>query len=171
MQGWSRLFCGLDLSLTASGVCVLDEAGQALHFATVGHKLKRGARVKDKVERLVDIASCVMEVVKGAGEPRDPRPLVAIEGYAYGAYGSQPELGELHGVVKSQLWLGLLVEPEIIAPTHARKVVLGHGRLSKAAILEKVAARGVECRNDNEADAYVIAECLRKRHMEEIHDG
>ncbi len=142
---------------------MVDGAGTPLQWATVGHKLKRTSRVKEKVERLIDITACIMDVL----EAQSTTPQVAIEGYAYAAPGAQNDLGELHGVVKSQIWLGLLVEPEIIPPTHARKVVLGKGRIGKGDIIEHLTSRAIECKNHNEADAYVVAECLRRRHMEE----
>ena len=141
---------------------MVDGAGKPRHWGTVGHTLKRSARVKDKVERLIDITACIMDVL----EDQTTTPLVAIEGYAYAAPGAQNDLGELHGVVKSQLWLGLMVEPELIPPTHARKVVLGKGRIGKTDIMEHLTSRAIECKNHNEADAYVVAECLRLRHVE-----
>ena len=156
------LFCGLDLSLTGTGVCVLDSAGAPVAWATVGSKLKRSSSVREKVQRLIDIASCIMDVV---GE-YDPAPRVAIEGYAFAAPGAQNDLGELHGVVKSQLWLGLAVEPEIIPPTQARKVVIGNGRAKKNDVQAWLQGRAIRCSNHNEADAYVVAECLRTRHVD-----
>jgi Holliday junction resolvasome RuvABC endonuclease subunit len=146
---------GLDLSLTATGICVLDE--EDVRFETVGYGLKRSSRQKDKIERIIEIVSAIL----GEVETCIPMPAVGIEGYAFGARGAQNDLGELHGAVKTQLWLAHQIEPVIIPASHARKSVLGKGNLAKQAIVDLLTNRGIDVRNNNEADAYVIAKCLQ----------
>jgi len=146
---------GLDLSLTGTGICTLE--GENVRFDTVGYGLKRSARQKDKIERIIEIVSSIISAV----ETCDSTPVVGIEGYAFGARGAQNDLGELHGTVKTQLWLAHQIESVIITPSHARKTVLGRGKLSKQEIIDLLTNRGIDARNNNEADAYVVAKCLQ----------
>ena len=177
-----KLFMGLDLSLTGTGCVVLDEEGTILSHNLWGEKLTRDASVRDKIERMVYIAEKIVGAAKSAlkGLPDDLHDFntfvgkrsksrsvakdflhVGIENYAFGAKGAQNDLGELQGVIKSQLWLALHVEPVMIASSTGRKAVMGKGNFPKKKILAELVRRGLELRNHDEADAYVIAECLR----------
>jgi Holliday junction resolvasome RuvABC endonuclease subunit len=148
---------GLDLSCTATGIVVIAEMGEVV-ASTVGNKLHRDSPVREKVERLLGIATAVVR----AYEMHMPER-VGIEGYAWAAKGAQNDLAELHGVVKTQLWLKHRVEPEIVQASAARKAVLGAGRIEKKDIVRLVQARGVVVADHNQADAWVIAEYLRQQ--------
>jgi Holliday junction resolvasome RuvABC endonuclease subunit len=158
---------GLDLSCTATGIVVLspDPAYNNepwVYMSTVGSKLHRDSPVRDKVERLLTIARAVVaayEQHRNAG--REVR--VGIEGYAWAARGAQNDLAELHGVVKTQLWLKHQAEPVIVQASAARRAVLGTGRIDKKDIVRLVQARGVATADHNVADAWVIAEYLRQQ--------
>ena len=168
------LFVGLDLSLTGAGCVVLDWDGSVLSHNVWGEKLPRDARVRDKIERMIYIAEKIVRVVKirkyTAIDIAGHVPVfhVGIEGYAFAARGAQNDLGEIQGVVKSQLWLALGIEPVIIASSTARKVVMGKGNFPKDKILAELVKRGFELKDHNEADAYVIAECLRLSTVEGV---
>ena len=153
-------FVGLDLSLTGSGIVVLDESGSVVATALDGWKLDRSASVREKIDRLVHIASTVMGVVHGA---REGGVVVGIEGYAYNQRGATADLGELGGVVKTQLWLGFEVEPRIVAVSTARKLVFGNGKTKKDLVLPTLRDRGFVFEDHNVADAYVIAEAIRQQ--------
>jgi Holliday junction resolvasome RuvABC endonuclease subunit len=145
---------GLDLSLTGTGLVTLDGAtGAVWAAASAGHGLKRDARVRDKVARLLTIAETVVAAVRRAPAPCS----VAIEGYAFGAKGAQNDLAELGGVIKTQLWLACRLEPTIYTVSAARKGMFGTGRMEKKAILPHLAAKGVVLADHNQADAWVIA--------------
>jgi Holliday junction resolvasome RuvABC endonuclease subunit len=149
---------GLDLSLTGLGMVVLDPEGGVEFRETVGVSLKRGAKVKDKIERLTYLAGRVVEVVK-SHEP----DAVVIEDYAYGArFGATFDLGELGGVVKTSLWTRCRTEPVLVPSSSARKVVLGKGRPKKSEILGMLRERGILFEDHNQADAYVVAEWFRQ---------
>lgn len=149
---------GLDLSCTGTGICVLDADGTVRHLETVGAKLTRAATVRDKVERLVLIVDRVLRV-RDQFAVRD----VAVENYSYRAQGSQNDLAELGGLVKVQLWLRNQVEARVVQVNSARKEALGAGRIAKPDVVRMVRARGVAASNDNEADAWVVAEWLRQQ--------
>ena len=156
------LYVGLDLSLTGSGLVIVDEEGIVIDRGLYGYTLTRKATVRDKIERLLFIVENIIKKVERHGDD----VVVGIEGYAYGKFGSQPELGELQGCVKTQLWLALRIVPEVVVVTAARKTVLGKGRFSKGKkgkteIINAVCERGFDVSDDNVADAYVIAECMR----------
>ncbi len=160
------IYVGLDLSARGAGLCILTEKGEALHLGSYGESLKRTATVRQKVERTIYIATQIIKAVKNC--KIDELPIfVGIENYTFGAKGAQNDLGEVHGVVKSQLWLALTLEPVMISCSHARLVVLGKGRFSKGKkgkkeIVEAVRERGIDVKNHDIADAYVIAECARR---------
>ena len=170
------LFVGLDLSLTGAGCVVLDWDGSVLSHNVWGEKLERDARVRDKIERMIYIANKIVSELKRLKRqsyykgPNGEHPVihVGIEGYAFGARGAQNDLGEIQGIVKSQLWLALGIEPVIIASSTARKVVMGKGNFPKDKILAELVKRGFELKDHNEADAYVIAECLRLSTVEGV---
>lgn len=164
-------FVGLDLSLRGAGVCVLDGDGKVIHSQKLGYALGRSARLKDKIERMLSIAKGVVRVVDEYTVLNDEdlltkriQPSVGIEGYAFGKRGNATiDLGELGGVVKSQLWLRFTLEPTLIAATSGRKVVLGNGRIPKKEVIPRLAERGFRFADHDIADAYVIAETMRQR--------
>ena len=161
------VYVGLDLSLRASGFVAIDEDGAGILSDCFGHGLGKDASVRDKIERMTHIASSVVRAINGMQLKGYEIAGIGIENYAFGARGAQNDLGEIHGVMKSQMWLGFGVAPDVIAASRARKVVLGKGRFSKgragkAEIIEAVKALGFDTSDDNIADAYVIAEYLRR---------
>lgn len=149
------IYVGLDLSLTASGMVALKN-GEVISAKTFGYGLKRTASGERKVKRLLHITNEVMAFIKEA-QAVSPEVTVAIEGYAYGARGSQNDLAELQGAVKTQMYLMFSLVPEIIPASKARKIVLGRGRLTKDQILEELRAIGYDFADHNQADALVVA--------------
>ena len=158
-------YLGLDLSLSGTGIVILDAAGAIRNQSLVGHKLTRKATVREKLERMIGIASFILDKIRA--EDRDsesdhPLEWVAgVEHYAFSAHGAFADLGEVNGVVKTQLWLAFGLEPQQVIASSARKLVLGKGNTKKADVMPALAKRGVKFDDHNVADAYVIAEALR----------
>lgn len=154
---------GLDLSVRSTGVAVLSGDGEVIDSLTVGQKLSRKATEREKIERLTYIAGRICEIVDTC--LKGGEVLVGIERYAYGARGAQNDLAELHGAVKTSLWLRCGVVPQMVQISAARKEVLGHGLpRDKAKIVDLVRQRtGNRFAGHDEADAYVVAEYLRRR--------
>ena len=151
------MILGLDLSLTATGIVVLD--GEDLVKAdTVGYSLKRASSEKERIERLTMITGRIMGAIKQF-EVKE----VCLEGYAYSARGAQNDLGELHGVVKTQIYLGFRIVPRIISPSQARKLALGKGNLPKDKVLDLLTKRGYKLADHNQGDALVIAQAGREK--------
>lgn len=163
------VYMGLDLSLRGAAAVVVDEHGTVVDWGLWGENLERGCPIEDRIDRLLDIATGIVKLGKKYSDDLS----VGIEDYAYGLKGMQNDLGEIQGVIKTQIRLAFRVYPSIIVASAARKMVLGKGRFSKGKkgkkeIIDAVRGRGFRVNDDNVADAYVIAECLRmKRQSEE----
>lgn len=162
-------FVGLDLSLRGAGICMIDGFGAVRSSKVAGYGLKRDVAVREKIERMIEIADSVLGVCKQV--VGDHYLNIGIENYAFSRAGMQNDLGELHGVVKSQIWLALSVEPAIVVVSSARKAVFGKGNFPKKEIIPALKERGIEFKNQDIADAYVIAECLRVKKRMESENG
>lgn len=162
-------FVGLDLSLRGAGVCMIDGFGTVRESGVAGYELKRTAPVREKIERMIEIAGFILDVCKKV--VGNEYVNIGIENYAFSRAGMQNDLGELHGVVKSQIWLALSVEPDIVVVSSARKVVFGKGNFPKKGIMPALMERGIEFKNQDIADAYVVAEYLRIKKRMELENG
>jgi hypothetical protein len=162
---------GLDLSCTGTGIVVVDEAGAVQATARDGWELHRDSTVLDKIDRLLHIAKTILDLATTHRLAGDGL-LVGIEGYAYNQRGATADLGELGGVVKTQLWLSQEIAPRILAVTTARALVFANGRLKKKLVQPMLVERGLTFGDPDIADAYVIAEALRLQARREINgDG
>jgi Holliday junction resolvasome RuvABC endonuclease subunit len=116
--------------------------------------------VRNKIERLITIAKAIVDAVAAQGAATWH---VAIENFAFHQHGAIADLGEINGVVKMQLWMAFGIEPELLAASTARKLVVGKGNIKKQAIIPALQERGFVFGDHNIADAYVMAEALRRR--------
>jgi len=143
---------GIDPSLTSTGYCVRD-SGKTYAIGTILPKKLRG------VERLLYIEDKLNDLcMKQLGG------LVVIEGYSFGSQGRAIfQIGELGGVIRRYLHLMEIPWVEV-APASLKKFVTGKGNTKKEHMMMHVLKRwGVECNNNNEADAFglaMIGECL-----------
>ena len=158
---------GLDLSLTGTGVVVLDAGeGKIVRAQTIGYSLDKDATEQQRLDRLVNLAAGIKTLI----EETHPHVIV-IEGHAYGARFGGAALAELHGVVKVQIYYLTKQAPMVVAPKKARKVVLDDGAADKKKIgkivrtLERHGVMEVEALGDhNQRDAWVLAEYARRVH-------
>lgn len=167
------IFVGLDASLTATGVFILDEDGSELYSGVFGYgfDFDGKANSKDKIERILSIIESIFKAIDTAVDKLDGcdvKVFVGIEGYAWRAKGRQFDLAELQGVIKFQLFIGRGIVAESVPISSARKTSLGKGRFSKgpkgkAEIVSAVNKKGFSVSDHNIADAYVVAECIRLR--------
>lgn len=142
---------GLDLSLRATGVVVLEN-GLTIHSDCIGFALGRDATGREKIERLVWLVERIAEIVTRFSPRR-----VAIEGPAFNVRGAQYDLGEIAGSVKVDLFKTHSIVADVVPPTTARKSVFGKGNLAKKQVIEMLAREGITFRTFDEADAYVVA--------------
>lgn len=176
---------GLDLSLLATGVCVLSgEVDSVPEKYTTLLKMSRTKSVKESIDRLIAIARGVIALV----QEHSP-DVVVIEAPAMNQKWQAAAIGELHGVIKTQLYLACGIVPLVEQSTKLRTAVVGKiersfeqttdgkgkpkrrvtygqipgkgGRMKKATIKDIVELRlkalGLEFPNQDEMDAFVCA--------------
>lgn len=142
---------GIDPSLNHTGIVILDEDGNIIHQSLVEPKKLR------EIPRLKFIKDRVMEILK-----EHDIKYVSIESYSFGSRGRATfSLGELGGVLRLA-FLEAGIEFKDYAPTSLKKFVTGSGNADKyqvrASIKEKYK---IDFEDDNEADAYGLAQMLK----------
>ncbi len=142
-------YIGLDLSLSETGVCVL-EGDNILESCVVKGKKLLGT------ERISTISSEIFDILQ------EFRPdAAAIEGlvgskFAFTLVG----LAKLHGAVAFNIWQNYEGDLRVlgVAPSALKKFATGSGAGKKSAVLLQIYKRwGEEFDNDNAGDAYVLA--------------
>ena len=112
---------GLDLSLKATGVCILegDPDGEPTYRTRVISRV----RPKDVEGRIMLLASIVEEINTIFDEEKPDYAI--IEAPAKNMKWQAASIGEIHGVVKLQLWLAYKIVPMIKEATFLRKHIVG----------------------------------------------
>ncbi|MFH8403759.1 hypothetical protein ACH4FX_03150 [Streptomyces sp. NPDC018019] len=141
----SRIVRGLDLSLTGAGVA---SAGWA---QTLGSKGRRHDPYAVRRARLDRLADRILDTVGTCD-------LAVVEGPSYGSRGAGTwDRAGLWWLVVDRL-AAREIPVAVVAPTARARYATGDGRAGKAAVLDATAARyGIALRDDNQADAYVLA--------------
>jgi Holliday junction resolvasome RuvABC endonuclease subunit len=112
---------GLDLSLLSTGVCVLEgDAGCQPTHRCVLFPGEKATTIEGKVVRLESICKDIVGLV---GE--EAPDIVGIEAPAKSQPWQAAAIGELHGVVKLQLYLAYGIIPVIPQVNTIRKAVVG----------------------------------------------
>lgn len=148
MQKNCELVAGFDLSLTASGIVLLDMNGNII--------IRRVIKVKSRgSERLHDIQNEIRAII----EKRSIK-LVCIENYSFGSRNNREIMGELGGVIRLLLYRKNI---DFLTPTpgQVKKFATGSGNGDETT-KEKVMMNvfkiwGFEAKDNNEADAYTLA--------------
>jgi len=147
---------GIDLSLTGTGLVVLDE-DKLIYSECFKPKNKSGSR------RLVEIRCKISKTLKEYAPA-----LVCLEGYSFRSRGRAVfQIGELGGIVRVLLYESDLHGSDLyesgikwleIAPSQVKKFATGKGNSGKDLILQQVYKRwGQEFETSDEADAFVLA--------------
>lgn len=149
------IYLGLDISISGTGLTAVDDDYKVVHSI----KLESKPEMKD-VERLYFLQKLIdhhLELIMQIGDVK----LCTIEIPAYQAEGRLVEIGEVTGVEKLALFKKNL--PYIrVAPLQLKKYVSGVGKGGKSLILLDVFKNfHEEFRDDNIADAYVLARIAR----------
>lgn len=147
----TNYYVGLDLSLTGTGVVVLDQNCEVVFVKTLKNKL-RGE------ERLSYLQSVIRAVIA-----KYPLATYCVEGYAMGMRSGQSfSIGELGGVIKLLLWTRGKVF-NLVTPTALKKFVTGKGKAEKDMVILNVYKKwGWEAADNNQADAYVLAQIAKE---------
>jgi Holliday junction resolvasome RuvABC endonuclease subunit len=125
---------GIDLSLTATGICCDDNCCTTIEPKTVGM-----ARLND---------------IRGALEHHMMADLVMLEGYSYASRHSHAHaLGELGGLIRWSLWKSHIPYVDI-PPSTLKKFATGKGNASKDQMVASAARLGCPADNNNAVDAW-----------------
>lgn len=112
---------GLDLSLKGTGICVLEGGpGCVPSMRTERLPMSEAKTVEEKVKRLKAIAEHIVQLMNGE-EP----DYVIIEAPAKNQMWQAANIGEVHGVVKLQIYLATGSVPWVKENTEMRKAVVG----------------------------------------------
>lgn len=145
-------YIGIDLSLTNTGIIVLNSEGHLVDQHSIKPKSKGD-------ERLVEIKTQLHYYLSKYDEPFS----ICIEGYSYGSKnrGLPFQIGELGGVIKSSLFEKGL-QYKLVPPTTMKKFITGKGNAKKEEIQSSIKQKwGIEFTDNNLADAYGLARvCL-----------
>lgn len=146
------IFVGVDQSLTACGLCIIDEQGQVITARTIRTGKLRG------MWRVQAIIESVRKAIPTT------RALAVMEGAAHGAPG-RDALTRLSGVIEWELWhMGVPVCDYAPPPTTLAKYITGSGggtsAEKKRRMIEAARAAGVDLLDDNAADAWGLARLL-----------
>lgn len=137
---------GLDLSITATGVCLPDLTTYTIKTKTA-----------DRDQRIVVIRDRIAEDLWGVD-------LVVLEDFTSGLKGSAGHaLGLTHGAVRALL-MDFGVPYVVISPNTLKVFATDNGACDKAAMILAAYKRGgIEFRDDNQCDAWWLAVAGRDR--------
>lgn len=175
---------GLDLSLLATGVCIL-EGEETPTIVTRLISRERSSGVTQRTQHIRSISDEINKIIKEID-----CPLVVIEAAAKNQVWQAAAIGELHGVVKDRLLFELNIRPRVEQATKMRKAVVGtinssrkkvvtddgsvvkvvdygripgkrDGKTKKATVKDIIEIRlkqqGLEFSSQDEMDAYIAA--------------
>jgi crossover junction endodeoxyribonuclease RuvC len=147
-------FIGLDLSLSGTGMVILDENEKILEKKLISTK------PVDVIEkRLIfiqtEILSCLTKYMVGVDFS-----IVFIEGLSFGSSGQRMlELAGLHYLVRTTFFnmVSPMFRYEIVSPTVIKKFITGTGNAKKELMLLKVYKKfGEEFQDNNICDAFCL---------------
>lgn len=164
---------GIDPSLTGTGIIVLrnGELGKAL---TTKNEPKLGTiervrRIYEQINNVIEnLSTCYVNAY--IGDKRmirwEPPSLIVIEGFSYGSKGRGVfDIAYLGWRIREELER-YRTEDDIpwleVSPSQAKQFATGKGNANKEIVLQQVYKRwGVELTDNNQADAYVLAQIGR----------
>jgi len=172
MDGESTVL-GLDLSLTSTGIVVLSPRGEVLYNRVTGCQLRK-AKIWDEQKRIAEIVEVIEEILGGEYGIK----YVAMEDYAFNQRKDSKitKQAELVGAVKYMLYQ-YRIEPVVVGISQSRRLTFGipvgvsnKERKEGMKIKDKVKALvkeqyDLEFSTNDETDAFVIAEAVRKAAM------
>lgn len=145
---------GFDLSLTGTGVVVLND-GKLVKQRLIKSKPIADGKPVDEVRRIRKIVD-ELELLVGDSTPS----IAVIEGLAFGVRNATAlvQLSALNYMTRFML-MNYNIPFVIVAPTSLKKFITGNGAAKKDVMLIEIYKRyGVTILNDNEADAYSLAQ-------------
>jgi Holliday junction resolvasome RuvABC endonuclease subunit len=161
------IIIGIDQSLTYTGVSIVSESRELLECFEVKPTNKAG------VERLDFITTAIIKIVIDTMSANPSCDVIVVrEGFSFGSHSSSVfDLGGLGGCIDLTLYklarnLKTMVpsyqakmSEYSLPPTTWKKLIFGMGNTKKDTtyLLKAYKATGIEFKNDNDADSYMIA--------------
>ena len=146
-------FIGIDLSLTGTGLTILDEDANIITQKCIATSSSQDIVTRCRlIER--EIKSYLHEYALYEGKA------VYIEGLSFGSKGNAAlELAGLHYIMRYSLEYYLTVDKvEVIPPTVIKKYVTGKGNAKKNIMLKEAYKKwGIDMNDDNVCDSYALA--------------
>lgn len=151
------IYCGIDLSLTGTGIICLDDNLNILIQKLI--KTKSESLIEDRYIYIYDIISKLINKYEDK--------IINIEGLSFNSKNSQRylELAGLHYYIRTNFKYYNL-NYKITPPTILKKFVTGKGNCKKNLILLNVYKKwDIEFNDDNTADAYGLARFLYEENI------
>lgn len=145
-----RYVLGLDPSVCHTGWALYDRAEEQFTYGT----FEPPGEVVGDLPRMDFMRQRLLELLSGLQPGSYGRLAVFIEGMAFAAQGNVAlQLAGVGFILRLALWERAIRYCEI-TPNQAKKFLTGKGQAQKNLILLKTFQKyGIECGNDNEADA------------------
>lgn len=163
-----RSVVGLDISYTSTGICVISESGKVAYDSV---NIKADSKtLLNRMRRQEAILLAVMNKVYELKTSINAHIVCgwAIENYSFGSRQGREIAGELGGLIRHFITRKWYEDPKVVsipvievAPTTLKKFITGTGKGEKAGVISHVASKtGFTFKNDDEADAYVLADLM-----------
>lgn len=128
----SIYYCGIDLSITNTGLAVVEYLGESKFSLIDVKSIKPNAQTRGFQKKLESLdlfifASDSFTSIKGS-------KFFVLENYSFGSSGRLTDLAELAGLYKGHIIRGLNKTYDLIAPQSVKKIVAGSGRADKQAV-------------------------------------
>ena len=148
-------FAGIDPSLTATAIVIIDKDGKLISSHVISTKFIGP-------QRLIYIANSSLSELHSLTKPVE---LVCIEHYAMNCKFGRETAGELGGVLRVMMYENLL-EYQEIPPLQLKQFAIGKATAEKDHILMAVYKKwGIEFWKNDEADAFILAQMARAIYM------
>ena len=169
----SVYFCGIDLSVTNTGLAVVEYLGDGKFNLIDIKSIAPNPRTKGFNKKLESL-ECFIFATESFSSIKDSKFFV-LENYSFGSPGRLTDLAELAGLYKGHIIRGLGKSYDVIAPQTVKKIITGSGRADKNEVQESlknfvVNIENFTFNNYDESDAVAVAVSYGLQ-MEEIQNG
>lgn len=169
----SVYFCGIDLSVTNTGLAVVEYLGDRKFNLIDIKSIAPNPRTKGFNKKLESL-ECFIFATESFSSIKDSKFFV-LENYSFGSPGRLTDLAELAGLYKGHIIRGLGKSYDVIAPQTVKKIITGSGRADKNEVQESlknfvVNIENFTFNNYDESDAVAVAVSYGLQ-MEEIQNG
>lgn len=158
----SKLFIGLDLSLNSTGVCVIDEHGKLLKSETIDNNDKE---TFEKYHKIANISLFIQMIISNyLSNVTTNDVYVCIENYCIGnSFGISTDQIEVHGTIRTMLFDKGIFNLYLTSPKTLKNYI-GATTPNKKEVINLVKEKyGHDFKKqDDEADAFILAEILRQ---------